>query len=296
MAGLFNGIVGSLIGAGIQATIGGIPISRDASRAVDFLRDRGIPVPPANWFSQAVTKEEKSQEIYDNIERHINGAMPLVRRCATLANMLETVASVTHQRNQRVPVPGVWAPRAKHVPFPTAKQMNGEDCRYDSFDNPIITVTMEEKIPLSTKQNIATRKTVKTGKENVYPKAAVSRGNSSGKDKMSEKFKRNQIYLQQQLDRKHKLSLNARTSEDSTVESSMVVKKYPGYRGQAKLTEFEKKTDKAVIQRCEICQTRIRRVNKLGSIYCDHNLCNRCLTCERPLKCLVCGVEIELDD
>lgn len=94
MTGLFTGIIGSLIGAGIQAAVGGIPVSEDASKAIDVLRQGGLPVPPANWFSTTPPKEHNSQQIqpFDKIGQHVAGAHQVLGSCMKIAKAFEDFA------------------------------------------------------------------------------------------------------------------------------------------------------------------------------------------------------------
>ncbi|KAF7994611.1 hypothetical protein HCN44_004083 [Aphidius gifuensis] len=76
MSGIVNGAVGHIVGVGIQVAVGGIPISPNAEKALDLMRNVGLPVPAKNWFTPKNDKKLNSDnknnveneilEIYDN--------------------------------------------------------------------------------------------------------------------------------------------------------------------------------------------------------------------------------------
>lgn len=76
MSGFVNGPVGHIVGFGIQAAVGGIPISPNAEKALDVMRNVGLPVPAKNWFTPKSDKQINSVnknntdneflEFYDN--------------------------------------------------------------------------------------------------------------------------------------------------------------------------------------------------------------------------------------
>lgn len=76
MSGIVNGTVGHIVGVGIQVAVGGIPISPNAEKALDLMRNVGLPVPAKNWFTPKNDKKLNSDtkinveneilEIYDN--------------------------------------------------------------------------------------------------------------------------------------------------------------------------------------------------------------------------------------
>lgn len=104
MAGFFTGIIGNVVGTGIQSAFGAIPIPEDASRALDTLRQGGLPVPPANWFSPTASDgqtERSTKQDFDEFVQHATGAMQVVKPC------MQIIRAFGYAQPQSAPASGI---------------------------------------------------------------------------------------------------------------------------------------------------------------------------------------------
>ncbi|XP_012283576.1 uncharacterized protein LOC105701419 [Orussus abietinus] len=103
MAGIITGPGGHIVGAAIQALVGGIPLGENGSKALNVLRDVGVPTPPPSWFTPKKSDEQKAREVYDKLEMHLDGALKVLKPAMEIKKILENERSLSADRPQSQP-------------------------------------------------------------------------------------------------------------------------------------------------------------------------------------------------
>ncbi|XP_046749202.1 uncharacterized protein LOC124412974 isoform X2 [Diprion similis] len=327
MTGLFSGIIGSLVGSGIQAVTGGIPISEDASKALDVLRVGGLPVPPVNWFSTSATSSNKQNpQMHDceKIEQHIAGALQVIGQGMQVVKVLGDVLS---PRTKAAPAKA-WTPRddllranaSSYTSAQVHERLLGPAVKLAKNDSGCQCSRACAKKPstsgLDTSSNTNLRDNFcfplkPTNTEGI--RKIENFGNSSrhcqknadiytpGRENIRQTANRNggkpsataSKMLPKEKGRKDQLNVEG-DSKDRIFCGSSVTKQSQLSNGQKKTANTQHNTCESGVQKCLYCQVQIRKVNKSGLMPCGHTFCQRCLTGQRPLKCPKCDVKYDV--
>ncbi|XP_046467640.1 uncharacterized protein [Neodiprion pinetum] len=314
MTGLFSGIIGSLVGSGIQAAVGGIPIPEDASKALDVLRVGGLPIPPANWFSTNATSSNKqNQQLHDcdKIEHHIAGAWQVIGQGMQVAKVLGDVLSPRSEAAQAK----AWTPRDdllranpsyhtsahvnRHLLGPAVK-LPKKDCRCQCLracvNTPSTsglrtssTTKLRENVcfPPKPTDNKRTRKMENFGNSlshcqknaDIYSVGRENIRQTANRNESKRLATAGKMLPKGQLERQTRSTL----TKQSQLPNS-----------QKKTTNIQHKTCESGVKKCLYCQVQIKKINKSGLMPCGHAFCQRCLTSQRPLKCPKCDRKYEV--